>query len=109
MFPIQILLVIFLLFALSRVVLRFRGGQITLGEFLFWGVLFSGAIVGIILPDETTKFANALGITRGVDLVVYASIVALFYLVFRVYVAVENLRHEITGLVRKLALDKKNK
>lgn len=104
MFPIQILLIVFLIFALSRVILRFRGGQITLGEFLFWGVLFSFAIIGIAFPNETTKLANTLGINRGVDLVIYASIVVLFYLVFRIYVGMENLRHEITELVRKLAL-----
>ncbi len=104
MFPIQIGLIIFLIFALSRVILRFRSGEITLAEFIFWGIVFTLAIIGISFPNETTKFANTLGITRGVDLIVYASIVTVFYLVFRLYVALENLRHEITELVRKLAL-----
>lgn len=109
MLLIQIILIIFLLFALSRVVLRFRGGQIRLTEFLFWGFLFSLAIVVVLLPNETTKLASLLGIGRGVDLVVYASIVTLFYLLFRAYVVMEDLRHEITELVRELALKDKKK
>lgn len=101
---VQIILTIFLLFALSRVVLRFRSGQIKPTEFLFWAFLFLTAIIVIIFPDETTRLANRLGIGRGVDLIVYASIVTLFYLVFRLYVLAEDIRHEITELVRKLAL-----
>ena len=103
---VQIVLTIFLFFALSRVVLRFRGGQIKFTEFGFWGFLFTTAIIVILFPSETTKLANNLGIGRGVDLVVYASIVTLFYLVFRIYVMMEDIRHEITELVRKIALKK---
>lgn len=102
----QLLLVVFLVFALSRVWLRFRGGQIRLTEFVFWGLLFTAAMVGVILPGETTRLAVILGIGRGVDLVVYASIATLFYLVFRIYVMMEDIRHEITVLVRKIALSK---
>ncbi len=101
---IQLLLLIFLIFAISRVILRFRGGQIKLTEFGFWGALFTTAIVVILYPTETTKLANSLGIGRGVDLVVYASIILLFYLVFRIYVMLEDIRNEITEVVRKFAL-----
>lgn len=101
---IQIVLTIFLTFALSRVILRFRGGQIKVTEFFFWSLLFLTAILVIVFPEGTTMLANRLGIGRGVDLAVYASIAMLFYLVFRLYVAIEDVRHEITELVRKIAL-----
>lgn len=101
---IQVILALFLLFALSRVFLRFRGGQIRATEFIFWALLFTTAILVVVLPTETTRLANSLGVGRGVDLVVYASIIMLFYLVFRLYVLLEDVRHEITELVRKIAL-----
>lgn len=104
MLAVQVLLVIFLVFALSRVVLRFRGRQIRATEFLFWSILFLTAITVVAFPIEMTRLANLLGVGRGVDLVVYASVVVLFYLVFRLYVLLEDVRHEITELVRKLAL-----
>ncbi|KKU92417.1 MAG: hypothetical protein UY21_C0001G0040 [Microgenomates group bacterium GW2011_GWA1_48_10] len=102
---IQLLLSIFLLFALSRVILRFRGGQLSPLEFAFWSILFVAAIFGIFLPEQTSQLAKILGIGRGADLVVYVSIVIIFYLVFRLYIMIENLRHEITEIVRKIALE----
>ncbi|MBI3559330.1 DUF2304 domain-containing protein, partial [Candidatus Gottesmanbacteria bacterium] len=59
---------------------------------------------GVIFPGQTTKIANFLGIGRGVDLILYASIATLFYLVFRIYILMEDLRHQITEVVRKIAL-----
>lgn len=105
----QLLLLIFLAFALSRVVLRFKDGLIKLPEFVFWGLLFTSAIVGVVLPQETTRLAKLLGIGRGADLIVYASLATLFYLVFRIYVLMEDIRHEITSVVRKIALEKQSK
>lgn len=104
MLLVQVILIVFLLFALSRVFLRFRDHKIKLVEFSFWSFLFASAIVAVLLPKETTSFARFLGIGRGVDLVVYASVAALFYLVFRLYVMMEDLRHDITKIVRKISL-----
>lgn len=94
----------FIIFALSRVYLQFKNRQLKLSGFVFWMLLFTTAVIGTILPDELTRFANALGIGRGVDFVIYASIALLFYLVFRLYVYLEEVRHEITDVVRKIAL-----
>ena len=102
--PVQILLVLFLLFAFSRVVLRRQEGTITLGSFFFWAGLWLLAIVSIIRPDFTTYLARQLGIGRGADIVIYASILILFYLLFRTNILIENLRHDITKIIRDLAL-----
>lgn len=101
---VQVFLILFLLFAVSRVILRFRDRKLHPGEFIFWFLLFLIAIIGVVFPDVTTKVANLLGIGRGSDLIIYASVATLFYLVFRLYIAVEDVRHEITELVRKIAL-----
>lgn len=105
MIGLQVILVLFLFFALSRVVLRFREKTISPLEFVFWTVLFFAAIVGVAFPDQTTNLARFVGIGRGVDLVIYASIATLFYLVFRIYVLLEGLHHEITELIRQIALN----
>lgn len=105
----QILLSIFLLFALSRVYLRFRGGDVSFFAFVFWTFVFGSAIVVVLFPSLSGKIAHLMGIGRGVDAIVYTSITILFYLVFRLYVYLEDVRHEITDLVQKLALRKENK
>lgn len=102
--PIQLILVLFLLFAISRVVLRLRDSNLTLGEFLFWFALFSFALVGVVEPSFTSYMASLLGIGRGADVVVYASIALLFYLIFRTNIHLEETRNEIAKLVRIIAL-----
>lgn len=102
--PIQIIFSLFLLFAVSRVILRLKEGALTFSNSIFWISLFVLALVGIIKPELTTLTAQKLGINRGSDVVVYASILLIFYLVFRTNILIENLRHDLTKLVRTLAL-----
>ena len=102
--PIQILLVIFLLFAFTRVIFRYREGSIPFGMFLFWTGIWALASVGIIVPDFTTFVAQKIGIGRGSDAVIYASLIVIFYLLFRLMVAIESLRHQITKVIREIAL-----
>lgn len=102
--PIQLILITFILFAASRAVLQFRGGTIRFGALSFWLLIWAVAIVAIFYPDETTRLARIVGIGRGVDVVVYASIAILFYLVFRLHVYLENIRTEISRLIREVAI-----
>ncbi|OGE03729.1 hypothetical protein A3B51_00630 [Candidatus Curtissbacteria bacterium RIFCSPLOWO2_01_FULL_41_18] len=103
---IQIVLLIFILFALSRVMLRLREKILSTQVAFFWIIVWIAALVGILLPATTSKLAQFFGVGRGVDVIVYISLTLLFYLVFRIYVMIEDLRHEITEIVRHIALQK---
>lgn len=107
--PVQILASLFLLFAFSRVVLRYRDSTISLGMFLFWTGIWLLASLGVIRPDFTTFIADQIGIGRGADAAVYISLIILFYLLFRLSVTIENLRHDITKVVREIALKDQSK
>jgi hypothetical protein len=111
---IQIIIVIFALFALSRAYLRFKDNALTKTEFLFWTAVWLGVMTVSFTPNLTTTVSNLFGIGRGMDLITYMSIIILFYLIFRVYVKTENLEKNLTKLIRQMALDedkekKKNK
>src|SRR4030042_4223884 len=101
---IQIVLVAFILFATSRVLLRIKEKVISNKAGFFWILVWLAAMIGVILPDTTTRLASYFGVGRGVDVIVYISLALLFYLVFRIYVMIEDIRHEITFLIRQLAL-----
>jgi len=105
--PIQLILSLFLLFAVSRVYLRFKEGTINLGTFLFWIGIWILAFFSIFHPDFTSYWAQLLGVGRGADVLIYISIALLFYLIFRTNVMIENLREEISRLVREIALKEK--
>lgn len=106
---IQIILLALILFFISRVVLRAREKLIPTKTAAFWLVIWLVALIGVILPKTTTQIAEVFGVGRGVDIIVYVSMALLFYLVFRIYVMIEDLRRDITTLVRQIALQNATK
>jgi small membrane protein len=106
---IKIFVTIFVVFAISRAILRHRDGSVKSAALLIWITIWSGILFFVWWPKVSDYIAQSVGIGRGVDALVYISIVALFYGMFRIYVKLEFTQREITGLVRKLALKEKNK
>lgn len=106
---IQYLIIVFGFFAISRSILRLKSKSISKLEFLFWLSVWLSIITLGLIPSFTNILSNLLGIARGVDAIIYVSIIALFYLLFRLYVKVDEVNQEITKLVREVAKkDRKN-
>ncbi len=105
--PIQIIFASFLIFAATRVWLRLKDGSLNLFSFTFWFGLFIFALIGVFKPELTSIVAQKVGINRGSDAVIYASIILLFYLIFRTNILLENLRHDLTKLVRMISLSQR--
>ena len=103
---VQILAVVFAFFALSRAFLRFRGREISIGEFVFWSVTWIVLILLAVFPEYTFLLSRKIGIQRGVDIFVYGGIMLLFYMLFRMYVRVEKMEQSLTKIVRELAKKK---
>lgn len=106
---IQIIASIFLIFAILKVIRKYREKNINLKEVLLWLVIWM--VVGIVfwLPQATSFLANILGIGRGADLVIYISIIFLFYLLFKIFLILDRQQQEITKIIRHLALNEANK
>jgi len=107
--PIQLILLAFVVFAISRVYLRAKEKILSPQTYVFWMLIWLAAAFGIIQPGTTSSLAQFFGIGRGVDIIVYISLALVFYLVFRIYVMIEDLRHEITFIIRQVALKKTSK
>ena len=108
MLAIQILLVVFFLFALIKVIGRFRMGDLSKAGLVWWSLFWVAAAVVVILPNSTAYFAKLVGIGRGADLVVYLSLASVFFILFKLMMKIELLNKDITKLTRKIALDEKN-
>lgn len=104
---IQMLLVIFALFAITKTFRQFKQGKLTLAFLFLWIVFWVIVGVVVVLPQTTDALARFVGVGRGVDAIMYISIIALFYFVFRLLVRIEEVEREITKLVRTLAIEKK--
>ena len=89
-----------------RVVLRFRKREIGLVPFLAWAGFWAAAGVLVLVPAATQRIAHLLGVGRGADAMFYLGLTALFYFFFRQQLKIRDLEHQITELVRKLALER---
>ena len=95
---------IFLLFAITRVIGRYREGSVSFWELIFWMAVWLSAGILFSIPSISVHLAVVLGVGRGADVAVYSAIILLFYLIFRLYVKISYAEREITRLVRALAI-----
>jgi len=100
---ISIIIILFALFAHSRAYLRFKERKISWIEFILWTIIWISAIVVALIPETSSKISNFFGIERGVDLLVYVSIILIFYLIFRLYIKIDQAEQNITKIVRKVS------
>jgi len=99
--PIQYILIVLLLLLL---VFFERKLKKSLGiKLLFAGVMLA-ALTFTIFPDASTVIANYLGIGRGVDLIIYLSLLALLCCCMLLYLRLVKLERTLTELVRQQSL-----
>ena len=101
---IQLLITTLALVALFGVARRFRRGAVSKLGLILWLILWVGAIVFAWNPISTNRLAAFLGVGRGADAVFYISVIFLFYAIFRIFGKIENLEHQLSELVKKIAL-----
>ncbi len=104
MLAFQLIVIAFCLYAALRVWQKIKNRTLGKRWGAFWLVFWLGVGAVVALPWTTSLLAARLGVTRGVDLVVYISVIVLFYMIFRLTVKIEKLEGNITKLVREIAL-----
>lgn len=104
MLLIQIVFILFFIFAL--VITWKRQGQrvIPTVEALAWSCVWLAGTIAVLLPNTTTTVAHFFGVGRGADFIVYGSVTALFLLVFKLFIQHERLERKLTDVVRHNAL-----
>ena len=105
--PIQILAIVVMVFGIVRTISLFRERRLSAVWFVFWVIIWGGVGVVAFVPKIASQVADFLGVGRGIDVLVYVSILLLFYLIFRIYLRLESIERNITKLVREIALHKK--
>ncbi|MFH1457038.1 MAG: DUF2304 family protein [Patescibacteria group bacterium] len=106
---IQFLIIAFALFVILMAILNFKKNKISLSGLMFWLILWLMVSIIVLLPQTTNFFAKILGVGRGTDVVIYLSIVLLFYLVFRMFIKLEKIETDITKIIREITLKNSSK
>jgi small membrane protein len=103
--PIQFILILIIVVILSILFLKYKKGELVLKHLLAWMFFWLIALTVVVFPNLTNIPAGYLGIGRGADLVVYFSLIFIFYFLFKFLIKLEKIEKEITRIVRKIALD----
>ncbi len=78
-------------------------------EFFIWLIFWLLVLTATFWPKLTDKLANFVGVGRGVDLMIYLSIIVLFFAVFKIIIKLKQIDRNITKIVREVALKDKEK
>mgnify|MGYP001574194042 FL=1 len=109
MMIIQILLLLFVAFAILKTVGRAVKRDVTRAQLVFWCLVWLAIASAAIFPQWTVVLANRLGVGRGSDLVLYVAVALLLYIAFRLTVRMERMDRAITKVVRRDALERDKK
>ena len=93
-----ILIIPLICIALLRTILRFSEKSISFFEFIFWTLIWSSSIFFILIPNTSNYIASYLGIGRGADAIFLIAIIALLFIIFRLYIKIDTLDKTITEL-----------
>src|SRR5436190_20860177 len=100
----QLLLSILIVFIIIRTIVAFRKKNLSLFFTIIWTSFWLFGLILIFQQNFVIFIAAKLGISRGVDLIIYLSLIFIFYMLYRLLVKIEELERSITVLVRQLAL-----
>ena len=102
---IQIIATIIILSIFSQLIRKILKDKASLTKIIFWVLFWGISLVIIWLPKETIdNIGSIFGVGRGIDVLVYLSIILLFYSNFKQTESINKLEKEITKLVREIAI-----
>lgn len=104
--PIQFILVPLFIFWLGVFWVRFKGQPLL--RLITGGVLLTG-LVFTLFPDSSTQLAHYLGVGRGVDMVIYLSLLGLVVGCLLLYLRILKLERQLTELTRQQAIQNAQK
>jgi hypothetical protein len=105
----QIFLIIFALFAIGKTWRQYQKKEASKYWAITFSLLWAAVIAVVAVPDLANMLANAVGIGRGADVIMYSAVVVLTYAVYRLMLRQEKLSKQMTDLVRAIAIENAKK
>lgn len=100
----QIFLAVLAIFSIFRTSRQYHKHQVSTHWFVLL-ILFWIIVVGVAyIPQTADVIAQSIGVERAADLLVYCSVLALFYGLYRTISRAQKQHQEITQLVRRIGI-----
>jgi len=105
----QIIALIIIAYFFSRLIWQKQKKEISSNEFIFWFIFWILAACIIVFLKWIDRLVAGIGFSgSGIEVLLYISIVVLFYFIFRLRLKIERIEKNITKIVREISLkDKK--
>jgi len=101
---IQIIATIIILSIFSQLIRKILKDKASLTKIIFWLLFWGISLVIIWLPKETIdNIGSIFGVGRGIDVLVYLSIILLFYNDLRLNERIDDMDKKATKIVREVA------
>ncbi len=101
---IQIIATIIILIIFSQLIRKILKDKASLTKIIFWVLFWGISLVIIWLPKETIdNIGSVFGVGRGIDVLVYLSIILLFYNNLRLNERIDDMNKKVTKIVREVA------
>lgn len=104
----QIIALAVIIYFIARLAIQKNKKQISANEFNFWLLFWILAILAVVFLKRIDKLVKLIGFSgSGIDVLIYAGVIILFYFIFRVRLRVERIERDITEIVKNIAVNNK--
>lgn len=101
----QIIALIVISFFVFRLLWQKRKKRIGANEFVFWLIFWILAALAVIFLKWIDALVAGLGFSgSGIEVLLYAGVVVLFYFIFKLRIRMERIERNITKIVREIAV-----
>jgi hypothetical protein len=101
---IKVLLLLAVIASLFYFIRQQHGVRLQAGKRLAFVAFLLFAAYAIVRPNDVTWVAHEVGVGRGADLVLYATVIAFVFVVINFYLRTRDMERRITDLARAVAL-----
>lgn len=102
----QSLALVVIAYFLARLIWQKNKKEISGNEFLFWLIFWLLSGVAIIFIKYLDALLRMMGFSAsGIDILLYASVIVIIYLVFRLRIKQERMDQKLTRVIREQALN----
>lgn len=105
----QFILTAIIIFIIYRTLLTYKKGNLTKVFTVLWLLFWMVVLFFLYEQHLLSQLADLFGISRGVDLALYLSVIILFYLVFKLFSSLEEINQKLTQIIRQDALKRARK
>ena len=100
---IQYVATIIIALIVLQLISKFKKDRVSWPRTLIWILFWCIGLFVVWFPVTIAKIAQVSGVGRGVDIIIYISIILLFYLLSNQNTKIDELNKQITKLTREIA------